>query len=703
MLNRIQLKRVFDGQRKILGPLVVMFISVSTLVAQRQTWQDEAFEYRCRAILSSDANNVAVVVCEFYSHGAIGPETPAVAVYQLGKQTPSRILQTGPGDLCRIAFQTLKGRGDYQIYYGAARATDAVPVWTADAGLLLETRTWVNCNLRQLDSVRKSFATAHTLGSDFVDQVFHRYNPFDVQPAPFLSHYQGTLRVTKSGLYRFFTSSQDCSFLLIDDAVVVSLPGRQQRLIGQAKIKGEVSLEPGGHRFDYWHAASGLETGAVAAWQPPGGKVELIPASAFAADQVVHLSTTTAEQRNKGPLPNFEFAIRGDAPIEQSEQWAVRVQFQTGSVRGPQSGRCEWEFGDGQTSSQWQPTHIYLHPGPYTIKLQLRERGKPHELTNRIWVTRPIQHRGKQTADKLEDYLPIIDTYDPANLDSAAQLQLVRLEIQRQRWDKAVAAGRAALQAEPSKDDDAARWQIINLVGPIARLRLEAPQMALDLWKAAGKTLTRARWRAVCALEAADLLQCELDQSALSRAYLEFAQRELANATGPDAGMLLRLWGDYYARRGDSAKARDAYQKAAASKPNSFDAIHSSAKRGALSRSTEAFLREKNLLRAFETLDQWQRLFPSDKPHGYLSLMLAQYWLAREKPQVAVSVAGDSLTANPRSPYADQLIMLQAAAEQKMGNRQCGVAAYQSLVTDYPGSPLVNEARRQLAELEKEK
>ena len=703
MLNGVQLKRGLPTGAKIFGVFLVFTVTGPAALAQRQTWQDDAFEYRCKAIVPGNATEAEVVVCTFYTHGTVSSDAAAIAVYQLGRQVPCRVLQSGPGDLCRVAFQPEKGRGDYQIYYGAKQATVAVPAWTTKAGLLLEARAWANCNLRQLDSVRAAFTQAKPIGSDYVDRVYHRCNPFGVEPAPFLSHYQGTLHLTKSGKYQFFTSSQDCSFLLIDGAVVVALPGRQPRPIGRARFKGVVTLKPGGHRFDYWHAASGLATCAVAAWQPPGSpKVEIIPASAFHADRVLHLPTTSPEQHNKGPLPNFAFTVQGDAPIEAGEPWAVRVRFQTGAARGQSSGRCTWLFGDGQTSAQWQPTHIYLHPGPYTVTVQVRQRGKTHELVNRIWITRPIQQRGKQTADKLEDDLPIIETYDAALLDSASQLQLVRLYVQGQHWAKAVAAGRAALQEEPNGQADADRWQIINLVGPIAQLRLQDAQAALDLWKAAGKTLQRAHWRAVCALEAADLLLGELAQPALASAYLEFAQRTLANATGPDTGMLYRLWGDYHARRGEAAKARAAYQKAAENQMRTFDAIRGSAQRGTLSRSAEAFLRDKDLIRAFETLGQWQRTFPGDKSNGYLSLLLARYWLARGKLKVAISVAGDLLTVNPRSPYADRLVMLQAATEQQRGNKPRAIAAYESLLSDYPGSPLVNEARRRLAALHKD-
>ncbi len=37
----------------------------------------------------------------------------------------------------------------------------------------------------------------------------------------------------------------------------------------------------------------------------------------------------------------------------------------------PEPYRARWEFGDGNTSSEAQPDHIYLSPGDYTVRLYI--------------------------------------------------------------------------------------------------------------------------------------------------------------------------------------------------------------------------------------------------------------------------------------------------------------------------------------------
>ena len=55
--------------------------------------------------------------------------------------------------------------------------------------------------------------------------VFQSYNPFSLKREPFLSRYTGSLDLPKGGVYGFITSSQDCSFLLVDGKPVASAPG----------------------------------------------------------------------------------------------------------------------------------------------------------------------------------------------------------------------------------------------------------------------------------------------------------------------------------------------------------------------------------------------------------------------------------------------------------------------------------------------
>ena len=73
--------------------------------------------------------------------------------------------------------------------------------------------------------MREAFNAAAPIGADYVEGVFHGCNPFSLKREPFLSRYSGYLDLKKAGTYGLITSSQDCSFLLIDGKLVASCAG----------------------------------------------------------------------------------------------------------------------------------------------------------------------------------------------------------------------------------------------------------------------------------------------------------------------------------------------------------------------------------------------------------------------------------------------------------------------------------------------
>jgi hypothetical protein len=301
----------------------------------------------------------AVVTTEFLTHGELDEKAETLAVYDARHEpVPWRVLQAGPGDCCRIAFQTAPRQHLYKIYYGPRAPKIKPPAWTASAGLLLETRRWSSCDLNSLGSVRSAFQAASPYGIAFVPSVFHRYNPFEPAPEPFLSDYRGDLHISKDGVHRFFTSSQDASFLLVDGKLVVAAPGWHAP-VGNARFKGEVHLASGSHTFEYLHAASGPDACMVAAWQPPGApKPEMIPPEAFHSDSVARLPAVAVKHPRE-----FVVETVGEVPMAEDEVPMVRVQFRLVAPQMTAARRkLHWDFGDGQSANQPDPVHIYL-PG----------------------------------------------------------------------------------------------------------------------------------------------------------------------------------------------------------------------------------------------------------------------------------------------------------------------------------------------------
>jgi tetratricopeptide (TPR) repeat protein len=679
-----------------------------------------------RSVDIPPGESYAVVVTEFMHHGEINPQGSNLVVSAGSRGlVPSRVLQLGPGDYCRLAFQTIKGQQRYEIFYGGDPPQQALPAWANRDGLLLETRHYKQCNLGSLESVREAFDSSQPFGIDYVEGVSHARNPFSLQPLPFLSHYSGYLHVPSTGTYGFITSSQDCSFLLIDGKVVVSAPGRH----GPARwaLRGsrqDLRLEAGPHKFEYYHAATGPDATMAAFWEinPRDSKPtpQQIPGEAFRTGLVGRLPASRVELRTMKLVPDFLVTVTGDVPLPDNDVPLIAVHFQDNSPRAlTLSAKPHWEFGDRQTAEGLSVDHVYLRPGVYTVKLSLKRGSRAVEMTNRVSVDRPpLTQKDSGKLHKLDDYLPILESYHPGTLDAAALRQLVlayqakalaleaeptagSLSAAKPYIAAAVAAGKVAFLEASAARGAEDLYKLAELVGPMARDRLGDSQLAAEIWQGAVRRINVDALKAQSATKAADVAVNDLLDRATAKTLLDLATAALGGTPrGQAASELQRVWGDYYALSGNGQAARKAYAQAEQVLGPSRSYAERTAWRGAHSRSTEEFIRQGEYERAAAELGVWQREFPSEKIDGYLTLLRARYFAGRGRYAQAVAQAEQLQAVNADSPYVDQLLLLAADCEVKRGRVDRALATLHSLLKDYPGSPLIPEVKKNIARLE---
>jgi PKD repeat protein len=707
------MRRLLNGRAVAAGSTLSFVLVAMALVPKvdaRSFQDDEAaspYEFQRKVRTPTGSSQPRVVVTEFFTQGSLDADGKNLVVDDNRRRpVPWRVLQVGPGDACRVAFLTTQGVHEYRISYGGkpAGAPAASPVWPDKTpGLLLEVRKLKPCDFNRLDSMQAAFASAEPIGADYVPTVYHRFNPVNPAPEPYLSVHKGTLLADRPGRYVFHTSSQDASFLLVDGKQVVAWPGYHGPT-GDTRFRGETTLTAGTHAFEYVHGASGPDSCMVAAWQPPGAeKAESIPPTAFGSQLVARLPGTDLHHSGKRSLREFASEVQGEAPVADGEQPLVRVRFHyLASGGGANRPKAHWDFGDGQTSTVLDPVHVYLHPGLYTVKLTVPGETDATAVVNRLNVGRAVEFEGEShVPDQLAAYLPLLDKYDPAKLDPAGLLQLVRVYVQAQQFDRAAKVAQAGLLGGREKVEELSALFLVREVGPMLRDRLDNPDSARGFYEGAVKVLGPEAWKAECEVAAADVLLNDLLRPADARKLLDAASGRQSSITTPTlASQLERVRGDWYARQGKKAESLAAYAKAEAARADRRTVAEQEAWRGALSRSSEAYLREKQLDRARDELRRWQDEFPSDRVQGYLPLLQARLLAARGKFAAAAVMASDLLTVNPDSAYADRIVFLAADSQEKGGRPEQARALYQSLVTDYPGSPLVTDVKSRIAKLE---
>ena len=196
------------------------------------------------------------------------------------------------------------------MFYGGGPPREAPPAWSCQDGLLLETRRFRPCGFWNLESVRPGLRRRRAIGADYVNSVFHGDNPFTLRREPFLSRYTGWMRLEKAGNYGLITTSQDCSFLLVNGKVVASarLPWPDARV--RPGSRHDVELSAGRHRFEYDHAAGGPNATMVAAWEvdpqgPRRPRPTVIPREVFHAYAVGHLPVGPVVLRTTRYVPDF--------------------------------------------------------------------------------------------------------------------------------------------------------------------------------------------------------------------------------------------------------------------------------------------------------------------------------------------------------------------------------------------------------------
>ena len=123
---------------------------------------------------------------------------------------------------------------------------------------------------------------------------------------------------------------------------------------------------------------------------------------------------------------------------------------------------------------------------------------------------------------------------------------------------------------------------------------------------------------------------------------------------------------------------------------------------GAHGRSTEQFIRTGELDRAAAQIRQWQDEFPADRITATSRSFTPATGTAREKYPQAIALAGQLAAVNSDSAYVDQIMVLAADCHLAMGSPDRAIQTLQSLLKDQPGSPMVPQVKKRIAQLQAE-
>ena len=641
---------------------------------------------------------------QFNGGNQIKPDGSDIRVLVGRNVLPSKILRVGPGQIVSVAFKVVPNEQNYLVYFGNENAEPLKDDWKIRRGCLLETRKYNGGNPNNWKGMQDVLKRAtRVLGRAFVPNIFFGHNPFGPSVNN-VNTFTGALNCPKDGQYVFSTTSDDASFLVVDGKQVVSWPG-WHGAVRDARHKKAVTLKKGLHELTYYHVQGGGGQYMVAAWQVPGtGKFEVIPPTAFAP---VYRAAPRFYQRKgrRGGLADFFPEFAGETLLQGSDNYIIRMKFKNWTSQGLRAtSRCEWDFGDGNTTRHISPEHVYFARGTYTVKLWVGNKSNAFEAkvaVDRDWSKGVLDRK----MDDIKSYLPLVKDYNwPAMPSPDLRNAVIFFE---RLGDSGKALELCEVLLDHSRElPDAAREEIALKAAGFLADRGKHAEAAAALLDAALRTNDAPR--RVNLLVAAGRIQYEdlRDAKAAQESFGEVVRTHASVGGRPLRNAFIGL-GDAtrLAKRHEREKAVEAteevYRKALAVKFENTNLRRDRLLVASDSRAIEDFLRRNELDAAWERLDDWRVRSPLDILYGNWTTMYVKYLIARGKLDSAIDEVALLVDVTPRNSYAPEALTLAAEAWMRKGKSDRARETLNDLKEDYPESAFAGRTDELFDELSK--
>ncbi len=636
-----------------------------------------------------------VAVHSFYSGGLVRKDGADIRVATDGrKPVPTCVLQVGPGDLVRVAWAADPAKTRYYIYYGNP---DARPPesWRPRRGLLLEVRRWPGGDLRKLPTVERIWDGARPMGADFVETTSFGHNPFADASEAAIFRFTGYLAPPEAGAYQMATSSSGPSWLLIDDQPVVEWAGHHGA-VPDARHARSVTLTGGVHKLTYWYVTPGGTVTAVAAARPPkANRFAPLPPKAFLP--VRRAKHVELDLKGEQVVADFDVEHAGEA--WWPDHYAVRLRFtnQTRGASGRGGAQYAWDFGDGQTSTDASPVHLYLAHGPRDVSLTVRRGRLENTFRTTVWVERDWRAQTEKDIQSARRYAEQVAQYDFETLDLESLERAVGLFEEVGRTAALVRAASALLFKREGVEVTTMR-RVARLLAEALREERKAEEAARVLREVERRT-TRGKARSPLVLDLAEVLLDDLhrlDEAEVEyRAALAAFPKEDLNRRRALVGL-----GDIRRHQGKADEARKLFDQAEAITVEARSPQKQAVRIGTLARYVEEYTRNRDWHWAFHFLRQWAWEFPHEMLGGHWSLLRARALRGKGNWEGAIREAEALLASNPASAYAVRLLILAADGHAAMGREPKARLLLETAVEDYPEDPHVGEAASKLRNLD---
>jgi tetratricopeptide (TPR) repeat protein len=710
----------------------------SNMQGRRANWVNAGF------LLKGKNPNVSYV--KIYTPGYDPSDFEAVVFTSNGKRVNSQLLWAGHGEPMEILFNSGSGSVIYFVYMVrkgpmADKYKSAAPAWEPKAGLVLETRRtdkiYPQCD-KLPELLRVWNEVAEPIGKSVVGNIHHGFPIHRLaefappsagrQPAEkggmALYYYKGFFEIEKAGQYTFATASNWGSYLLIDDKEVVSWTGEHDYRAGiRGSKQGQLRLEPGVHKLEYRNYIPWGEMFTLAAWQSPQGKLNLMTRGDFSPVGRCSVTSIGYNELTKDG-GSFEWRIVDDWQLEQgpgspaSAQSVlggaamVQMRFDVVRASGTDEYSYRWKFDDGKIETGGSVEHVFLRTGmcPVTFEV-LKDQKVVAGVTQKVRV-HPLWDKVHPEPENIETFEKAISESDfrTAPIGALVSLYAFADGLERPQLKQQVVAALmkrvdelvAERQSEDGYDPAQLRWA--HFCFELGRHLCSAPvrqyEQALTLFTRLREESTedrRVRQQAMVS-QAELLVRCfgKIQEAIEILNRLE-KESDLDEQLAHRFGMIRA---ETLIAAGEVNRAREMLGPQGSEQRNktSEEVKHIGMLRHArlLAEAKDDPVQLDYAMEEIETIlaeDPLKMLMPS------LNLVRLDVHLARQEHLIAFHLAQRLSKLELSNYYQLEVLVRQVRALCGIKAVEQAKAIYETMVENYPYSPVVAEAKKAIVEV----
>jgi tetratricopeptide (TPR) repeat protein len=574
----------------------------------------------------------------------------------------------GPGRSLLMLAQSMPADGEAATLYFGGTTSRRLKSWAAKRSLLLETRKLpAGAKITTYAGWQDAWRKAKVMdGMAFVPAIFHGDNPFG-DPGPYLSRYTGRVKTGGGGNMKFYTLSDDVSYVTIDGRPVLKWDKSEPPPRDPTKVPvASVRVSKGFAGVDYCHAA--VEGSGVMAmgWENEG-KLGTIPAEGWVHPGKVQAGVI--ESKNGAPVPLPELVA--ERYLGYGNAWYVSVKAVVAHVGD--GWQVEWIWPDGHVRKGAETRRLWMSLEPVRVVVRLRKGRQMIEGNRTLVIPRGIEAASVNNAGQLATFVELLQAEDPS------------------KSSESVSKAGFILAKDFLPSSEAAKWAEawLKFAKPEGDVWLEAMKMAIRETakrdpKAALDRLSKLPDPARAAMgSAADLLEIDLRVFGLKDPMAVGLAAKLEKSGDEVVSRMAKIrLGDYHLLHD---RIDDAVRCFAAAVPENKE---SERKAPVVDRSyslaIENLIQHKHLAEARVKMIQWERQRPAAKIESDQLYWRARVMFLADEWNRALQDLETSLRVRPGAPEEIDVLFWQGRALYELGRKQEARTIWNELMKDYP-------------------